>query len=359
MTPGGLVRAATSPRAERGTPPATAQAGRRPAWLPGLAVAILVALVSLVLGSLEERALGQPLIEALVLALLIGVVMRNALGERLVAALTPGTALAARQVLEVGVVLLGAGVFAPELLRAGPALLGLVVAGVASGIAVGFGVGRLLGLGTKLAVLVAVGNSICGNSAIAAVAPVIRAEKKDVASAIGLTAVIGLAMVLGLPLLIAPLALSHYQYGVLAGMSVYAVPQVVAAAFPVSQLSGEVATLVKLTRVLLLGPVVLVMSLLFRGGAARRGASAYLPAFVLGFLGLAALRSLGLLPELVVGPMRDASRLLTVVAMAGLGFGVELRAIGKVGPRVGAAVVLSLLFLAALTVVLLRLLAIG
>ena len=106
------------------------------------------------------------------------------------------------------------------------------------------------------AALVAIGNSICGNSAIAALAPVIGAEKKDVASAIGLTAVIGVLLVLGLPMLIAPFMLSNYQYGVLAGMSVYAVPQVVAAAFPVSELSGNVATLVNLTRVLLLGPAV-------------------------------------------------------------------------------------------------------
>jgi uncharacterized integral membrane protein (TIGR00698 family) len=328
--------------------------GERPTWLPGLAFSAVVAAVAMVLAAVETWALGLPLIEALVLALLIGVALRNVLSDRTVLALTAGTVLASKQVLEMGVVLLGASVYAPELLKAGPALLGLVVVGVAAGIAASFGIGRMIGLDTKLALLVAVGNSICGNSAIAAVAPVIRAEKKDVASAIGLTAVIGLGLVLGLPLLIAPLALSHYQYGVLAGMSVYAVPQVVAAAFPVSQLSGEVATLVKLTRVLMLGPVVVAVSLLFRGGQARRGVSAYLPTFVLGFLALATVRSLGLLPDVVVGPTRELSRLLTIVAMAGLGFGVELRAIGKVGPRVGLAVVASLLFLAGLTVILLR-----
>jgi uncharacterized integral membrane protein (TIGR00698 family) len=189
-------------------------------------------------------------------------------------------------------------------------------------------------------------------------APVIRAEKKDVLSAIGLTAVIGLCVVLGLPLLIGPLALSHYQYGVMAGMSLYAVPQVVAAAFPVSQLSGEVATLVKLTRVLMLGPVVLAAGLLFSGGAAKRTLSAYLPWFVLGFLSLAALRSVGVLPSAVAEPAREASRLLTVVAMAGLGFGVELAAVRRVGPRVGVAVVCSLLAIAAFTFAMIRLLGI-
>lgn len=317
-------------------------------WLPGLLLVAGLALAAAVLAELEARLLGQPLIEALVLALLLGVAARNALPRSRAASLQAGAALAARQVLEVGVALLGAGVYFPAILRAGPALLALVVGGVTLGLVAGFLAGRALGLGARLAVLVAVGNAICGNSAIAAVAPVIRADKRDVASAIGLTAVAGVALVLALPLLVGPFGLSHYQYGVVAGMSVYAVPQVVAAAFPVSQLSGEVATLVKLTRVLLLGPVVVAMGLLFRGGAARRGLSTYVPWFVAAFLLLAALRSTGLLPDTVAGPAREASRLLTILAMAGLGFGVELAAVRAVGPRVAAAVVTSLLALTAL-----------
>jgi uncharacterized membrane protein YadS len=169
--------------------------------------------------------------------------------------------------------------------------------------------------------------------------------------------------VLGLPFLIAPLALSNYQYGVLAGMSVYAVPQVVAAASPVSLLSLEVATMVKLTRVLLLGPTVLIVGGLFRlsgaGGTGPRSvgwrSAALVPWFVAGFLGLAALRSVGLLPDAIAQPGRDASRLLMVLAMAGLGFGVELAAVRTVGPRVAVAVVGSLAFMAAFTLACIRL----
>ena len=134
--------------------------------------------------------------------------------------------------------------------------LGIVVL-VLAALGAGYAVGRAAGLSPNLAVLVACGNAICGNSAIAAVAPVIGADKNDVAASIALTAVLGVAVVLALPLLIAPLGLSHYQYGVLAGLTVYAVPQVLAAAFAVSAVSGQVATAVKLARVLMLGPVVL------------------------------------------------------------------------------------------------------
>jgi uncharacterized integral membrane protein (TIGR00698 family) len=326
----------------------------RPAWVPGVALAVGAGLLALGLGTLQQRWLGQPLVEPLVLALLIGVIARNIVPAGRVPSFGPGASIAARPVLEVGVALLGASLSAAEVLRAGPALAALILGGVAAAIAVGFLIGRALSLGVELALLVAVGNAICGNSAIAALAPVIRAKREDVASAIGLTAVIGLGVVLGLPLLIGPLALGHRQYGVLAGMSVYAVPQVVAAAFPVSQLSGEVATLVKLTRVLMLGPVVLLAGLLFRGGSAGRTASTYPPWFVLAFLGLAALRSVGLLPDAVAAPTREASRLLTIVAMAGLGFGVELGAVRRVGPRVALAVVASLAFMIGSTLALLR-----
>lgn len=306
----------------------------------------------------EERLLGQPLIEALVLALLLGVVVRNVARPLWVTVLNPGATLASKQILEVGVALLGATVSFPTLLAAGPALLVLVVGGVAGTLAIGFALGRLLALSVKLSVLVAVGNAICGNSAIAAVAPVIRADKKDVASSIALTAVIGVCLVLGLPLLIVPLTLDHYQYGVLAGMSVYAVPQVVAAAFPVSQISGEVATLVKLTRVLLLGPVVVLMGLLFRGerGAAKHGVSAYIPWFITGFLLLALVRSVGLLPPVIADSAATLSRLLTILAMAGRGFGVRLAGIRAVGRRVAIAIVGALSFITIFTVVVIRLL---
>jgi uncharacterized integral membrane protein (TIGR00698 family) len=275
----------------------------------------------------------------------------------------PGASFAAKQVLELGVGFLGASVDFRQVLAAGPAVLVLVLVGVCGALGVNYLIGRGMQLSRKLAILVAVGNAICGNSAIAAVAPVIRADKKDVASAIALTAVLGVCLVLLLPLLIPIFTLSHYQYGVLAGMSVYAVPQVVAAAYPVSQLSGQVATLVKLTRVLLLGPVVVFFALITRSeneqGQAKRGLSTYVPWFVALFLVLALVRSLGLLPASLAEGLRQVSRALTILAMAGLGFGVELAAVRQVGPRVGVAVTAALVFMTGLTLLLIRLLGIN
>jgi uncharacterized integral membrane protein (TIGR00698 family) len=214
-----------------------------------------------------------------------------------------------------------------------------------------------------MAMLVACGNSICGNSAIAAVAPVIGAKPEDVASAIAFTAILGVIVVLSLPLLVPLLGLSMTQYGVLAGLTVYAVPQVLAATVPVSLVSTQLGTLVKLVRVLMLGPVVIGLSVIAgrNTGSQKPGLSfgRLVPWFIVGFLGLAVLRSLGVIPDAVLRAVMPTATLLTIVSMAALGLGVDLKVLGRVGGRVTLAVTLSLVVLIAISLALIRLLGVA
>ena len=325
--------------------------------LPGVLVAVLVGVASFIVAEGETRLLGHPVIEALVVALVLGMLIRFVWRPN--ATYEPGIRFAGKEVLEVSVVLLGISVDLPLLVRAGPALGIAIVAIVVLGLVLGRLIARALGLEPRLATLVATGNAICGNSAIAAVAPVIGADAEDVASSIAFTAILGVLVVLALPLLIPLLELTHYQYGVLAGLTVYAVPQVLAAAFPVSALSGEVATLVKLVRVLMLGPVVLFFALRARETRGRAPSLRTLvPWFIIGFLVLAALRASGVVPQSWVAPTRLVSMHLTIVAMAALGLSADLRAVARAGTRVVVAVSLSLLVLIGLGVAVIRVLAI-
>jgi uncharacterized integral membrane protein (TIGR00698 family) len=332
--------------------------------VPGLALAVAVVLIALGVASLEVKLFGRAVIDALVVAILLGMLLRSAWSAP--PSIEPGIAFAAKEVLEVAVLLLGASVDLPLLLQAGPALAVGIVSLVALGLALTYGIGRAMRLPHRLAVLVACGNAICGNSAIAAVAPVIRAEREHVASAIAFTAILGVAVVVGLPFLIGPLRLSDYEYGVLAGLTVYAVPQVLAATFPVSVLSGQVGTLVKLVRVLMLGPVVLFFAITHReprsyasGARPKLHLTRFVPWFILGFLLLAGLRSSGVIPQAVADVLKSVSGGLTLVAMAGLGLGVDLRDVRKVGAPVALTVTLSLLALIGLAYGLIRVLAIG
>lgn len=325
--------------------------------LPGIAASIAVSAAAIVGGWGEERLFGRAIIEPLVLAILFGMAVRVA--QRGAPAREPGVRYVAKDVLEIAICLLGATMDIPRLFADGPALaIGIVVV-VTLALSAGYAIGRIAGLSPNLATLVACGNAICGNSAIAAVAPAIGADREDVAASIALTAVLGVVAVLGLPLLIPILGYTHYQYGVLAGLTVYAVPQVLAASFAVSVLSGQVATVVKLARVLMLGPVVLFYSIrrnTTARGEARVGRGRLVPWFVFGFIVLATLRSFGVVSDAGASDAKLVAAWLTVAAMAALGLTSDLRAVRRVGARVTLAVGGSLGMLLALAVSLIHLL---
>ena len=336
--------------------------GKRIAQLaPGVALCAALSLAAIGLQALEEHWTGRPFLEALVIAILLGTLLRTLWtpGPRW----TPGIGFSAKALLEVAVMLLGASISFQAVAQAGLGLIVGIAMVVAVALGASYGLCRGLGLPKRMAVLVACGNSICGNSAIAAVAPVIGARAEDVASSIAFTAVLGVIVVLALPLLAPALDLTLTQYGVLAGLTVYAVPQVLAATIPVGIASAQIGTLVKLVRVLMLGPVVILLSILAgrRSQAARPGLSLnrLVPWFIIGFLSLALLRSLGLIPDAVLKAVLPTATLLTILAMAALGLGVDLKVLGRVGGRVTLAVTLSLLVLMGISLGLIRLLGVA
>ncbi len=325
--------------------------------LPGVCLCGFMTLVAIALQTLELRVIGHVYIEALVIGILLGVAVRSVW-------MPPkrwqvGIGFSAKQLLEVAVMLLGASVSFAAIIASGWLLFGGIVITVLLSLGVSFSLSRALGLAPKMSILIACGNSICGNSAIAAVAPVIGATSDDVASSISFTAILGVIMVLALPLLIPLLQLSATQYGIVAGLTVYAVPQVLAATVPAGLVSTQVGTLVKLTRVLMLGPLVVGLSLVAprwlsepqmkkqgrRSGAAFR----LVPWFIIGFLVFATLRSFGVIPVLFIEPVKSITTFLTIVSMVALGLGVDLKVVAKVGGRVTAAVTLSLLLLLAIS----------
>ncbi len=333
----------------------------RASVLPGLALCGLVTLAAFAIEAVEQRLFGRAWLEALVLAIVIGTAVRTLW--------TPGArwhggiTFSAKTLLEVAVMLLGASISFRTLADIGPGLLFGIAGVVATVIVASFTIGRLLGLPKRMAILVACGNSICGNSAIAAVAPVIGADGDDVAASIAFTAVLGVLVVLGLPLLVPLIGFSTTQFGVFAGLTVYAVPQVIAATAPIGTAAVQLGTLVKLVRVLMLGPVVLVLSLLAsrlreetdevaphvtagdRPAPGHVSIHKVVPWFIIAFLALATLHSLALIPAAALAPTASLANVLTILSMAALGLGVDVRVVARAGGRVTAAVCGSLALL--------------
>lgn len=317
------------------------------AALPGLGLAFGVTALAVGAETLQEGLLGVRYVDGLVLAILAGTLIHTLFGLNM--RFAAGVQFASKTVLEVAVVLLGGTISAAALAQSGIELIAAVAVVVLLALTASYLVGRWLGLDDRLATLVACGNSICGNSAIMATAPVIEAPAEDVAASIAFTAALGIVVVLLLPLAFGALGLTQWQYGVVAGLSVYAVPQVLAATGPVGVMSTQVGTLVKLMRVLMLGPVVLFVGLRHgRQGVVRF--SLLVPWFIVGFMLAMAARSFGLLPEPTLQPLQQASSCLTLISMAALGLSVDLRTVLSSGCRVLAAGFISILVLMGLAV---------
>jgi uncharacterized integral membrane protein (TIGR00698 family) len=340
--------------------------------LPGVVLCALVAAAGYAIQWAEMAISGRGWIEALVLAIVVGAAVRTAWTPD--ARWKPGIDFSAKLLLEIAVVLLGAGISATTIQSAGLPLFLSILGIVAGAILLSFGIGRLLGLSRRLSILVACGNSICGNSAIAAVAPVIGADGDDVASSIAFTAVLGVLVVLVLPVIGSMLHMTPFAFGALAGLTVYAVPQVIAATTPAGMAAVHMGTLVKLIRVLMLGPVCVGLSLVSgrlrneedepcpdvtagdRPPPGRPAIRQLVPWFIIGFVVMIAVRSANLIPASALAPIASTATLLTVVSMAALGLGVDIRTVSKAGGPVTITVILSLLALGSVSFAVVRLL---
>ncbi len=319
------------------------------ALAPGLLACVLVALAARLVGSALQLGLETAV------ALAIGLAIGSVAGLR--AILLAGAAPAARIALRLGITLLGARLTVGQLIETGGASVVAIVVIVAVGLLLGTVLARRLGVRGPLSALITVGMAICGNSAILALAPIVRAPHRETAYAVSTITLFGLVGVLLLPLLGTAFGLPDGVFGTWAGLAVNDTAQVVATGYAISPAAGDVATVVKLTRNLAILPVLLGATWLAVRAAATERADAPAPAaaaapaaasplrlvaravpwFVVGFVVFAALRSAGLLDVVLPtgGTIADlcsaAAAVLILVALAGVGISTDVRAMVGVG----------------------------
>ena len=295
---------------------------------PGLAAAALAVAAAFGLNRL------LPTVSPLTIAVVLGAVVGN-LGLNL-SLLRPGLSFAAKHLLRAGIVLLGLRLAIPDVLHLGARALAVVVVVVAVTFFGTQWLGRRMGLSRGASLLIATGFSICGASAIAAMDGVTKNKDEEVVTAIALVTMCGSMAIVVLPLLQGPLGLSDTAFGMWTGASVHDVAQTVATASVVGSAALAPAVIVKLTRVVLLAPIVAGMSLWQRrstptpAGAKR---PPIVPLFVLGFLAMVALRSTGIVPKVVLDDAQTLETVLLAAALFGLGSGVNLRRLFRTGGR--------------------------
>ncbi|MEZ5735580.1 MAG: putative sulfate exporter family transporter [Novosphingobium sp.] len=313
----------------------------------GLLLSVGLAASAAIISRLLRNA-GWPLAtDPLLLAILICVVVRNTFPA--IRRMDAGIDLASRRPLETAVALMGAEVNFGTLGEAGANWIGGTIAFVLVTIGLGIAIGRVAGLSPKLATLVACGNAVCGNSAISAIAPTIGAKGKDVTAAIAFTSIIGIVVVFAIPTIAQGLELDPIAGGALAGLVVYAVPQVIAAASPLGPVAAKFAVLIKLLRVLMLAPVIILCVLLHcrgqRDGNPLPSLRGLVPWFIPVFLALAAFKSASWLPDGLTGLAGGVSDVLILVAMAALGLGADVRSLRETSLRLTVTAILTLILM--------------
>lgn len=334
-----------------------------PGWLLSIAVAALAYAIHYLPFAPFRVGERRP-ISAAILAIFVGAVAANflPLGLRFL----HGTKDAVRRSIPLTIVLTGASLSFANASAVGWRAFAIIVLTMAAAMGSAWIFGRILKLSPRASMLIGAGTAICGNSAIIAVAPLIDAEDRDVMLSVGAINVLGLALMFVSPFAGGLLGMNDQSYGVWAGTTIHAVPQAVAAGFAFSAKAGGLATLVKLVRVALLAPLLLILAFSYarsRKDRVKVHYSRLIPPFLWGFLALFGLNSLGWLPILQfqngasfgsASALAEAGNLLLTLSMAALGLEVNVRILAKAGGAAMAAGALTCVATCAASYLLIR-----
>jgi uncharacterized integral membrane protein (TIGR00698 family) len=324
------------------------------AVLPGLLMASMIAASAYWLRELPGMTTFSPLI----LAILIGTAFHNLVGTPATA--KPGVAFSMRRLLRFGIILLGFQLTVSQIIEVGQRGFLIIASTLAATFLFTVWMGTVLGVDRKLAQLIAAGTSICGASAVIATNTVTNGDDEDVAYAVACVTIFGSVAMFAYPLLPVLLHLDPHAFGLWSGASIHEIAQVVAAAFQYGKTAGEFGTIAKLSRVMLLAPVVMVLGwIASRRTTGRKSASASsrppMPWFVLGFVAVVGLNSLTTIPAADRAQIAAVTSFLLSVALAAMGLETDIRKLTARGIRPALLGALAFLFIAGFSLVLIKL----
>ncbi len=346
---------------------------------PGLLLVLGVAIASRFIHNLITHPTLSKSISEILVAVLLGLILRNTLG--LGVRTKAGIKFAIQRVLRLGIVLLGLRLSLQDVAATGLTALALVSICITAALLIAYLAGRLFHVPPGLAALIGVGTAICGNTAIVATAPVLDADEEEMGFAVATITLFGLLAVLVYPLVGHQIGLSDHAFGLWAGTAVNDTSQVVAVGAIFSQAALDIATIVKLTRNTLMAPLIVLMGLVYTRGMHRKlsdqAAAAtrlswrkLIPGFVLGFLLMSLIRTvgvaLGVLPQDIANPenlqtaanilkaLDGVSKFAILMALSAVGLNTDLASLRRIGirPLVIGTCVAALLALLSLSLIL-------
>ena len=303
-------------------------------FILGVAICVAVAALSVML----ERLIPGEVLGASIIALFVGTIINSFFHP---AWIKPALKFTSKRILKVAIILLGASLSVGTIMNVGKMTFLVMIFTFAMCFGGGYFVRKLFGLNWKLSNLISAGTGICGGSAVAAIAPVIDADDKDIAFAMSSTFIFDMVMVALYPIMGKLLGMSDIAYGIWAGTSVNDTASVVASGYAFSEAAGDFATMVKLTRTIAIIPTVLVFAFIgtrikqkelqASGGGKKVNILNIIPWFIGGFLVLAVVNSAGFIPVGVSAFMKTASKFMMVTALAAIGLGTSITDFKKAG----------------------------
>ncbi len=293
-------------------------------YIPGLAVCGLIGLSAILLAGYI------PYLGSVTIALIIGMLLGGPVRKHNF--FKPGINFSDKRLLPFTIALLGVELQPKVLFDLGLPAIGLIVGLMGITILSGLLLGQLLGLNRKLSLLLGCGNAVCGSSAIASVSKTIDASEQDAGLSIAAVNFMGTLGIFILPLLALSLGLDDTRSGGLIGGILQAVGQVVAAGYSINPEVGQLAVLIKMGRVLMLGPIIIILSLFYRRSDQQGQSTLPVPLFIVGFFALALL--VGLFPAQLTASIKACAKVLLTIAMAGIGLKIDLLALREQGPKI-------------------------
>jgi uncharacterized integral membrane protein (TIGR00698 family) len=307
--------------------------------IPGLLLTSLIALLSFYFSSFIP-------IGSVAIAILIGISVNNAFLNQTEFFKT-GISFSEKQLLSSAIILLGASLNFNKVMLVPISSVIFIVCIIFISLLLCYLLGKIFGLNKNLPVLLGIGNGVCGSSAIAGASKILDADKNDVGVSIAIINALGAISIFILPYILINFFphFTNEQSGFLIGSTVQAVGQVTATGFIVNQEVGEYATFIKMIRIIMLGPILLFLSFLIKNKSKNNQAGVFnIPYFITGFIIFSLLVTFNFIPESLLLIIQQLSKILLVIAMAGIGLNISFRSIFEFGFKSFAIAALAFSF---------------
>jgi len=314
-----------------------------PAFIKGILLTLLIALAAKYISTFPFFSiLGQ-----LVIAILLGMAWRAAF--KVQDAWQVGISFSSKKLLRFGIILLGMRLNLADIYHAGVSVFLIALLDLVFALVIVYGLAKMFHVERKLGILTACGTAICGAAAVVAIAPQIKANEKETAVGAAIVALLGTLFTLIYTLFYSLFGLAPTEYGVFAGGTLHEIAHVIAAASAGGNEAIDMAVIVKLTRVALLVPVAIIIGIFYRKMEKGQGKEPFslsiIPWFILGFLAMSAINSLGIVPPYVAQAFVNIAYILIGMAMAGLGLNVDIKTFKQLGVKAFIAGLIGSIFL--------------